>query len=81
MYTLLGYLAYHRGLLWYARTLYHLIGVEYLLLCMLSLFPLYAVVIEQFLVFRIYGRHVRYEHVEALFLCQHGCSRTAFASS
>ena len=72
-------LLYHGSLLGYARTLYHLVGIEDSLLGVVLLLPLYAVVVEHLLVLVLDGRHVADKHVEALFLGQHGSTCAALA--
>ena len=81
MYALGYHLLHHRSLVGNTRTLYHLVGIEYLLLSVLALFPLYLVAVEHFLVAVFDFRHIAYKHVETFFLCQYGSSGTAFAGS
>ena len=68
--ALLHGLLHHGSIARYARTLYYLVGIKDLLLGVMQFLPLYAVAVEQLLVLVLYGRHVAYEHVETLFLCQ-----------
>ena len=86
------YLAYYVNALCYdflnhgsfvgnTRALNHLVGREYFLLCVMTFFPFDAMLVEHLLITVLYRAHVRHEDIEALFLCQNGCSGTAFSSA
>ena len=56
-----------------------LVGIENLLLCMLTFFPFYLVIVEQLLVFVANLGHVGNKHVETFFLGKDSGSGSAFA--
>ena len=71
----------HRSFLGDARTLDDLVGIEDFLFRVMLLFPFDAVVVEQFLVLVLDGRHIRHEDVEALFFSQYGGTGSALSGT
>ena len=79
--TLSHQLLYHGSFLRDARAFDDFIGIQYLFLRMMSLFPFDVMFIHQFLVVVFDLRHIRHKDFETFLLGKNGSSCAAFASS